>query len=140
MSEIALKIEFGGGLELLFGNTRSHRVSVPAAIPASSTSENGETRPADVNFLIHWLKDYLLKERPELFIEEGTVYVFILFAGVRRLKDIRVDDLVSSSSLMIRTGNSKAKGITSSRMEMRLYSFLRCTAAEECSVKPLNAG
>jgi ubiquitin related modifier 1 len=31
--------------------------------------------PVDLNFLIHWLKDQLLKERPELFVEGGTVYV-----------------------------------------------------------------
>jgi ubiquitin related modifier 1 len=85
MSELALKIEFGGGLELLFSNKRSHRVSLPAAIPVSSSparagatdasSDAKSTKPTDINFLITWLRDNLLRERAELFVEEGTVYV-----------------------------------------------------------------
>ena len=65
MSHLGLRVEFGGGLELLFSNQRTHLVTVPQG--------NGEEGPVDINFLIHWLKDNLLKERPELFIEGGTV-------------------------------------------------------------------
>lgn len=72
-----LKIEFGGGLEILFSNQRSHAISIPAVIPKSTsrspTEAKREERPADVTFLIHWLKDTLLKEREELFMENGTV-------------------------------------------------------------------
>jgi ubiquitin related modifier 1 len=85
MSELALKIEFGGGLELLFSNKRSHRVSLPVAIPVSSSparadaanasSDAKSTKPTDIKFLITWLRDNLLRERAELFVEEGTVYV-----------------------------------------------------------------
>ncbi|KAI0772790.1 ubiquitin-like modifier 1 [Trametes elegans] len=83
MSTISLKIEFGGGLELLFSNQRSHRISIPALVPASSgsssTQQKGEgddaqpTKPADLSYLIFWLRDNLLKERAELFVENGTV-------------------------------------------------------------------
>ena len=79
MSTISLKIEFGGGLELLFSNQRSHKITVPAHIPVSSStsdasaSEEARTKPADLTFLIFWLRDNLLKERAELFVENGTV-------------------------------------------------------------------
>lgn len=76
-TEIPLKIEFGGGLELLFSNQRSHRINIPSLVPqASDTSDNGlDKKPADVAFLILYLRDNLLKERAELFEENGTVYV-----------------------------------------------------------------
>jgi ubiquitin related modifier 1 len=76
---LSLKIEFGGGLELLFSNKRSHAISIPSKVHKNdSTSlllpEDGvETKPADITYLIHHLRDHLLKERPELFIENKTV-------------------------------------------------------------------
>lgn len=85
---VSVKVEFGGGLELLFANQRTHRVALPARLPspASGTASpsNGEQidvlaaaagRPADVAYLIHWLRDNLLTERPELFVEGDTVCV-----------------------------------------------------------------
>ncbi|KAI0372454.1 ubiquitin-like modifier 1 [Pilatotrama ljubarskyi] len=84
MSTISLKIEFGGGLELLFSNQRSHRVTIPALVPASGSSgdsssgEEAAKKPADLSYLISWLKDHLLKERAELFVENGTVRPGIL--------------------------------------------------------------
>ncbi|KAH9064619.1 ubiquitin-related modifier 1 [Lactarius vividus] len=71
---LRLKVEFGGGLELLFSNQRKHLVTVPPVVLQGNEGEG----PADINFLIHWLKDNLLKERPELFIEGGTVRPGIL--------------------------------------------------------------
>ena len=64
MSSLNLKIEFGGGLELLFDNKKKYNVELPP------TTNN---KPTTLSHLIFWLKDNLLKERPELFIEEGTV-------------------------------------------------------------------
>ena len=69
MSHLRLKVEFGGGLELLFSNQRRHLVTIPPVVPQG----NGEEGPVDITFLIHWLRENLLKERPELFIEGGTV-------------------------------------------------------------------
>ena len=66
-SEIKVKVEFGGGLELLFSNERVHDLSLP------STLEDG--KPTSVDFLIHYLRDNLLKEREELFLDKDTVYV-----------------------------------------------------------------
>lgn len=84
MAEIPLKIEFGGGLELLFDNKRSHRVTLPARVPSTSVATTSTTtdaegnpgiKPVNITYLIHWLKDNLLRERVELFIENETVYV-----------------------------------------------------------------
>ena len=71
MADIKLRIDFGGGLELLFSNTRTHRIAIPSTVPQGDKIG----QPADIDFLIHWLKDNLLKERKELFIENGTLYV-----------------------------------------------------------------
>jgi ubiquitin related modifier 1 len=61
-----IKVEFGGGLELLFGNERKHEVSIPE-----------DAKNANIRWLIGWLKDNKLKERPELFVESGTVSILI---------------------------------------------------------------
>lgn len=81
-----LKIEFGGGLELLFSNQRSHRVTMPVRKSHSVGNTNTETssssdtsqeqdQPVDLAYLVLWLRDNLLKERTELFVENGTVCV-----------------------------------------------------------------
>ena len=68
-STLDLRIEFGGGTELLFGNIRSHKIAIPATAPATASNSSKPERPADVTFLIQWLKDNLLKERSELFVD-----------------------------------------------------------------------
>ncbi|GBE83419.1 Ubiquitin-related modifier 1 [Sparassis crispa] len=74
-STISLKVEFGGGLELLFSNQRTHNISLPAQVPISATGGEGNkgTKSVDIAYLILWLRDNLLKEREELFVENGTV-------------------------------------------------------------------
>jgi ubiquitin related modifier 1 len=69
MADLKLKIEFGGGLELLFSNKRSHLVGVPSTIPQGDR----KGQPVDIDFLIQWLNQNLLKERPELFIEDDML-------------------------------------------------------------------
>jgi ubiquitin related modifier 1 len=95
---LALKIEFGGGLELLFGGQRTHRITLPALVPADNSTpspspshtqsgaqvggvtanatdarEGTAEKAADVEYLIHWMRDRMLTERPELFMEGATV-------------------------------------------------------------------
>ncbi|VDB83158.1 unnamed protein product [Peniophora sp. CBMAI 1063] len=79
-STLNIKIEFGGGLELLFTNERTHKIALPAHIPASSPAATADApdAPANITFLIYWLKENLLKERAELFEENGTVRPGIL--------------------------------------------------------------
>ena len=59
---VSIKVEFGGGLELLFANERTHQVTIPE-----------DFKTANVRWLIGWLKDNKLKERAELFVENNTV-------------------------------------------------------------------
>ena len=79
MSTISLKIEFGGGLELLFSKKRSHRLTLPIAVPKNNSTDITNlitvepTKPIDITYLIYYLKDHMLKERVELFMEKGTV-------------------------------------------------------------------
>ncbi|KAL1721515.1 hypothetical protein EV715DRAFT_194869 [Schizophyllum commune] len=88
---VTVDVEFSGGLELLFGNVRRHRVALPATKPDSEVEDTpfyqhqfdspnlGETSaPADVEFLIDYLAKNLLKERVELFVENGSVRPGIL--------------------------------------------------------------
>ncbi len=82
MSNISVKIEFGGGLELLFSNKRSHLLQVPSKVPKDNTTDvladvgnlnSSDLKDADLTFLVLYLRNRLLKERPELFIENRTV-------------------------------------------------------------------
>jgi ubiquitin related modifier 1 len=95
---LSLKIEFSGGLELLFSNQRSHRVQIPSIVPIDNSTlpsatiptsdismdisistttpqstDTGKTKAADITYLMYYLRDNLLKERAELFMEGGTV-------------------------------------------------------------------
>ncbi|XP_066592523.1 ubiquitin-related modifier 1 homolog [Prorops nasuta] len=58
-------IEFGGGAELLFGKKKRHEVTL-----------NGSKWT--VKQLLFWLRDNLLTERPELFLQNDTVRPGIL--------------------------------------------------------------
>jgi hypothetical protein len=50
-----------GGLELLFGGVKTHELDLPAADKWT------------VGTLIPWMKDNLLRERPELFVKGHSV-------------------------------------------------------------------
>lgn len=87
LQTISLKIEFSGGLEILFSNQRSHQILIPAHVPSdlsiyskytNTTGFEGETKAVDVSYLLFWLRDNLLKERVELFLEGETVSVFYI--------------------------------------------------------------
>lgn len=79
---ISIKVEFSGGLELLFSNQRSHKITLPIAVPSDNNTvlpvppTTESTKPTDITYLIHYLRDHLLQERAELFEENGTVYVY----------------------------------------------------------------
>jgi len=67
---LSVRVVFGGGLELLFSNQKSHTIHIPTI--------TANEKPPDANYLIHWLRDNLLKERTELFLENDTVRPGIL--------------------------------------------------------------
>ncbi|XP_031846793.1 ubiquitin-related modifier 1 [Nomia melanderi] len=64
-SETSVSIEFGGGAELLFDKKKNYEVNLPG---------NDWT----IQRLLFWMKDNLLKERPELFLQGDTVRPGIL--------------------------------------------------------------
>ncbi|XP_043235665.1 ubiquitin-related modifier 1-like isoform X2 [Amphibalanus amphitrite] len=65
-----LTVEFSGGAELLFGNVKQHKVTLP---------ERGDGDSVwTMEGLLPWLRDNLLKERPELFMQGETVRPGIL--------------------------------------------------------------
>ncbi|XP_011315068.1 ubiquitin-related modifier 1 homolog [Fopius arisanus] len=64
--ELPLIIEFRGGAELLFDNKKKHEVNLPG------------DQDWTLQKLLHWIKENLLKEREELFLQEDTVRPGIL--------------------------------------------------------------
>ena len=66
MTNLKLNIEFSGGAELLFDKVKTHSVEL---------SGDNEW---NMRQLIKWIKDNMLKERPELFVQGDTVRPGIL--------------------------------------------------------------
>ncbi|KAJ8951292.1 hypothetical protein NQ318_008196 [Aromia moschata] len=64
---VEISIEFGGGAELLFDNKKLHIVKLPV-----------KDKQWILGDLLFWIKDNLLKERPELFLQDGSVRPGIL--------------------------------------------------------------
>ncbi|CAH1139928.1 unnamed protein product [Phyllotreta striolata] len=62
-----ITVEFSGGAELLFNNKKSHDVDLP----------DKDTNWTIANLLL-WIKDNLLQERPELFLQDNSVRPGIL--------------------------------------------------------------
>ncbi|KAI8105173.1 hypothetical protein M9435_000343 [Picochlorum sp. BPE23] len=62
---VNIKLEFSGGMELLFDNQRSIDVDIPmnAAIGSDMT----------VRDAMIWMRDHLLRERPEMFMKDDTI-------------------------------------------------------------------
>lgn len=85
LEHINVNVEFRGGLELLFSNQRSHKISLPAYVRRNTSNgatgkqdvDESDNHPADVKCLLIWLKKNLLKEREELFLDGDTVSVFV---------------------------------------------------------------
>ena len=77
---ISLRIQFSGGLEYLFDHEPSHplkmNLTIPESVPIDNSSQLSpvaKTKPADISYLIHYIRDHHLKERAELFVDNGTV-------------------------------------------------------------------
>ncbi|KAF7278471.1 ubiquitin-related modifier 1 [Rhynchophorus ferrugineus] len=62
-----IKVDFSGGAELLFGNQKHHEVDLPV-----------KDKPWLLGDLLFWLKDNLLQDRPELFLQDNSVRPGIL--------------------------------------------------------------
>ncbi|KAL6610835.1 ubiquitin related modifier 1 [Neocallimastix californiae] len=55
-----ITLSFGGGMEILFNNTKEREVELPDNV-------------VNIKDLIAYMKDELLQERPELFVLNDTV-------------------------------------------------------------------
>lgn len=62
-----IKVEFSGGAELLFDKKKTHQVTLP-----------DPTCTWTLRMLIRWIRDNLLKDRPELFVQGDSVRSGIL--------------------------------------------------------------
>lgn len=60
-----IQVEFSGGAELLFGKIKEHTLELPTTV-------------TDLKGLLMWIKDNLLLERPELFLQGASVRPGIL--------------------------------------------------------------
>ncbi|KAH7438537.1 hypothetical protein KP509_04G019200 [Ceratopteris richardii] len=61
---VHLNLEFGGGLEILFGSIKCHSVDIPL---------NSGSEKLKMEHLLVWVRDNLLQERPEFFMKEKSV-------------------------------------------------------------------
>ncbi|KAI5475935.1 hypothetical protein MNV49_000710 [Pseudohyphozyma bogoriensis] len=91
-TSLTLTVEFGGGMELLFSGIPCHTITIPrfhdpstlsplsSSTPPPKAPEPSEGRPADIRYLIWWLREYLLtdKGRPELFVQGDSIRPGIL--------------------------------------------------------------
>jgi len=67
---LSLSPLFSGGLDVLFGGQKSINCQVP------SKTDGSQLLLPDI---LKFMKDELLEERPELFLQGDTVYVFYFF-------------------------------------------------------------
>ncbi|XP_070164460.1 ubiquitin-related modifier 1 [Polyergus mexicanus] len=65
VAALSLTVEFGGGAELLFDKKKRHELDLPG-------------NEWNLKRLLFWLRDNLLTERPELFMQGDTVRPGIL--------------------------------------------------------------
>ncbi|KAL0074519.1 ubiquitin-related modifier 1 [Phycomyces blakesleeanus] len=72
MAELKINVEFSGGMELLFKNIRKHTLAIPAQ---SKVNPSG---PATLQDLIFYLRDNLMTEKKDLFVDKDTVRPGIL--------------------------------------------------------------
>ncbi|KAG8922724.1 Ubiquitin- modifier 1 [Tulasnella sp. 419] len=68
-------LQFGGGIENLFSNKRTQNIQLPATFTPPNTDKPA---PSNIQYLIQWMKQNILQEREELFIENDTVRPGIL--------------------------------------------------------------
>lgn len=149
---LPIKVEFGGGLELLFSNERKHSVTLPAtydpaqvdAYETGGVPREGNSE-ADMRFLIWYLRHQVLadKSRPELFTQRDTVYVRSSSLS-RPAADIRplwhsTGALVFLCSSTLPTGSSRASSSTRCSQTTRFSSSRPCMAAEASQERSISS-
>ncbi|XP_069364242.1 ubiquitin-related modifier 1 homolog [Maniola hyperantus] len=72
---LKVHLQFGGGAELLFDKVKKREVELPAL---NKYFPDCQTEKWTIKELLVWIKDNLLKERPELFLQGASVRPGIL--------------------------------------------------------------
>ncbi|KAI9275901.1 ubiquitin-related modifier 1-2 [Phascolomyces articulosus] len=72
MSDLTINVEFSGGMELLFNNIRQHKITLPAKSPLDNT------KATQLRDLIFYIRDNMMTEKKDLFVEKDTVRPGIL--------------------------------------------------------------
>ncbi|EIE91536.1 hypothetical protein G6F46_010407 [Rhizopus delemar] len=70
MTDLTIHVEFSGGMELLFNNVSKHTLQIPAK------QSSGE--PSRLQELIFYIRDKMMTEKQDLFVEKDTVRPGIL--------------------------------------------------------------
>ncbi|XP_076875180.1 ubiquitin-related modifier 1 isoform X6 [Brachyhypopomus gauderio] len=66
-SPVAIRLQFGGGAELLFDGVKDQHVTLPS-----------QSKPWNMKQLLAWIRGNLLRDRPELFVQGDSVRPGIL--------------------------------------------------------------
>lgn len=66
MSTLKIQLQFGGGAELLFDKIKKREIELPSLKKYFPESQNEKWT---IKKLLVWMKENLLKERPELFVQ-----------------------------------------------------------------------
>ncbi|KAI9105702.1 ubiquitin-related modifier 1 [Phlyctochytrium arcticum] len=72
MGDLKICLQFSGGMELLFNNEKEIQAVLSTSDPHFASG------PISIRQLLPWVRDNLLKERPELFMQGETVRPGIL--------------------------------------------------------------
>ncbi|KPJ14057.1 Ubiquitin-related modifier 1-like [Papilio machaon] len=72
---LKLQLQFGGGAELLFDKIKKREIELPALNKYIPDSKDNKWT---IRHLLVWIKDNLLRERPELFLQGDSVRPGIL--------------------------------------------------------------
>ncbi|XP_053622359.1 ubiquitin-related modifier 1-like [Plodia interpunctella] len=75
MAELKINLRFGGGAELLFDRIKRRDVELP---PLRKYYPGSKQESWRIRELLMWIKDNLLRERPELFLQGDSVRPGIL--------------------------------------------------------------
>ncbi|XP_013193847.2 ubiquitin-related modifier 1 [Amyelois transitella] len=75
MAELKINLRFGGGAELLFDKIKRREIELPPLKKCYPDLEQDSWR---IRELLIWIKDNLLRERPELFLQGDSVRPGIL--------------------------------------------------------------
>ena len=68
---LKLQLQFGGGAELLFDKIKKREIELP---PLTKYFPDSVNKKWTIKELLVWIKDNLLRERPELFLQVGSYF------------------------------------------------------------------